>query len=76
MFRISFGVDYEGLILSSEKKRKIVVRGFSSAAVEVTLGSFTSSCNNGRNKRDARAKLLFCQSDLLLFCRSRYRRRP
>ena len=42
-------------------------------ATEVKLGIFTSqSCNDGKEmmyiKRDARAKLLFCLSNVLLFC--------
>ena len=63
------------LILTSEKEKENCCLDFTSAAVEVTLGSFRSSCNKGENKRDTRAKLLFYQSDLLLFCRSRCRRR-
>ena len=75
MFGIFFGVNSEGLILSSEKETENCCLEFTSAAVEVTTGSFRSSCNNGRNKRDARAKVVVLPNSLLLFCRSRCRRR-
>ena len=51
-------INSEGLILSSEKEKENCYLEFTSAAIEVTVGSFRSSCNNGRNKRDARAKIV------------------
>ena len=58
MFGIFFGVNSEGPILSSEKETENCCLEFTSAAVEVTPGSFRSSCNNGKSKRDARAKVV------------------
>ena len=58
MFGIFFGVNSEGPILSSEKETENCCLEFTSAAVEVTAGSFRSSCNNGKSKRDARAKVV------------------
>ena len=67
MFGIFFGVNSEGLILSSEKETENCCLEFTSAAVEVTPGSFRSSCNNGKKNRDVRAKLLFCESEPIAF---------
>ena len=60
----------KGLYQSSEKKKEVVVL-CSRPIQNVKLGSITSySCNDGKErykKRDASAKLLFCQSKPVFF---------
>ena len=61
-----------------EEKNKNVSRLCSRPPQNVKLGTFTwysrvVTAKKCTRKRDARAKLLFCRSNLLLFCRSRCR---
>ena len=64
----SSGKEKESVCLVSPSSTKRKIRHFHVAVVQRRL-------RNIQKKRDARAKLLFANLTLLLFCRSRCRRR-
>ena len=73
-------LDSNRLYRSSGKKSKIVVLCLPTSSTKREISHFLVVVvqwpqRNVQKSVAARAKLLFCQSNLLLFCRSRWRRR-
>ena len=80
-WQIFLDLNSKRLYQSSGKEKESRCLVFTSSTKRETFSRCSCAATDGRErgakKRDARAKLLFCQSNLnlLFFCRSRYRRR-